>query len=269
MNTNNFPTKMPTKKTEEQIEFYIENTPKVFKILEDVAITASFGESKNPLDMKFQFETLCREAFPNNKISFPFEEVKNSFKDEFSHSICVSVNDCAAHGFDNFEAGDIVSVDVGLKIEDLNFDMATTTRICGAEPHSDNWARAPATALKRVLEEQPKDTMSISRIIEQVAEENNQSIIISLTGHGIGRHLHEAPYIYNKTGQFYSHKLFNGMVFCIEPVFVEGPCEKIIEDTYLDSDNWSVKTISGKSTSHIETMFCFWEDRIVDLTRSL
>ena len=262
---------IPMKKSQEDIEFYIKTTPKFCQIIQHIAHRITNKKIRTPYEAEQTLKFLCREEFTEYTFSLPFIKVENNFGDIFGHSICVSVNDCAAHGFNLFKDGDIVSIDAGLYINDninLNFDLAVTTVVGGVD-YKDQWIKAPETALKRIIEQQPKDTMQISRIIQDVAEQEEQSIIISLTGHGIGRYLHEAPYIYNKTGQFHPYKLFNGMVFCVEPIFVESPSEKLIEDTYLDHDNWSVKTMSKRRTSHFETMFCFWDDNIIDLTESL
>jgi len=93
------------------------------------------------------------------------------------------------------------------------------------------------------------------------------SIVLSLTGHGIGYSLHEAPIIYNAQGQFLNEELFDGLCFCAEPIFSPGKGEKnSIVKTYIDSDGWSIYTRNGNPTSHFETMLCVDNGQIIDLT---
>ena len=269
----------PVKKSKEEIQFYIENGPKFGNILYSLYKKIRDGELIYPEKIIMEYETMCNKEFKNHYTFYPFKIATNNENQFFGESICISVNEVAAHGNTKkrFEEGDVVSIDCGLavsmdvfkphsitplNIKYLHFDAAFTTEIGPKQ----NWIRAPWSALKMVAIGQPKNTYELAAIIENICEIDELSNVISLTGHGIGYNLHEPPIIHNAKGDYLREELFEGLCFCAEPVFAKRKKKKkLIERTYIDSDGWAISTQSGSPTSHFETMFCKHEGKIIDL----
>ena len=202
---------------------------------------------------------------------FPFNNQKNYLGESFGHPICISVNNTIAHGRpENYipKLGDVISVDCGVSIpygtRQLHLDAAFTVSYNKTEP----WVNAPLYALKKIIAQQPSDTMEIAKIIRQTAKDNNLNQVVSLTGHGIGYKLHEAPAIHNAPGNFLSVELFEGLCFCAEPIFVHPGKDKkssFICPTYIGTDGWKIITANDLPSSHFETTFGIINGQIVDL----
>ena len=263
--TQNF----PIKKTDEEIRLY-------------KSIGQKYGEIINMLgrwiqegivcDYEKEFELACKKEFKNP--TFPFKKQLNINKKPFMHSICMSINDRVAHTVpvsENIKIGDIVSLDCGMKLYGLNFDAAITYEF-GTKATGNEWYLMPKAALNHIEANNPSSTQKIARVIDNARKEYNNlmldkylSSIVKLTGHGIGHDLHEEPIIYNMPGDFLDFELFDGLVFCAEPIFVKSNSKKDICLTYMDSDRWSILTTSGEYSSHFETMFLFKDGQLYDL----
>ena len=265
--------KLPVLKSDDDIKFYLEHGPKFGNILRILNKEISSMSITEYSKISKRFKQLCRNTWKNYKIKFPFVDICNGYGDKFSKPICVSINDTIAHGLDKkINKGDIVSIDCGLAIKNkkryLNFDAAFTTH---TGIWKSDWIYAPALAINKISRMQLKEnttTANISFMIESTAKENNLNIVVSVTGHGIGRKLHEPPYIHNALGEFTPQKLINNMCFCVEPIFVLPAKNKErnnISKVYIDSDGWSIKSESGRPGSHFETMFCVYKNELVDL----
>lgn len=269
-----FRDKIPIKKSKDEIKFYIENGAKFGSILN--TIYKSILLFKTIQDIPVYFKELCEKTFPNKDIEYPFYDQENINYDKFGSEICVSVNDCVAHGKYNrkFQREDIISIDCGIKIsisssnklKYLTFDAAFTVQ----PSMEDVWINIPHKALCSIVNNNPKNTLDIAGIIEDTAKEASLLNVVSLTGHGIGASLHEPPVIHNARGDYIIDELFNGLCFCAEPIYVKSNQQKIsklIEKTYIDSDGWAIFTQSGASSSHFETMFAVINGQIVDLLK--
>jgi methionyl aminopeptidase len=110
--------------------------------------------------------------------------------------------------------------------------------------------------------------MEIATIIRETARAQHLKQVVSMTGHGIGYMLHEAPSIHNAPGEFLPVTLFEGICFCAEPIFVNPGYDSdssFISPTCIGTDGWEVATISGDLASHFETTFGIINGQIVDL----
>ena len=101
-----------------------------------------------------------------------------------------------------------------------------------------------------------------------MAEENGYSIVREYVGHGIGRKMHEDPQIPNYGTPGKGHKIKNGYVFAIEPMVNIGqPQTKVL------ADGWTVVTLDGRPSVHVEHTIAITEDgpqvftRVPDLAR--
>jgi methionyl aminopeptidase len=216
------------------------------------------------------FIEASKDVFGND-IQFPFIKQTNYLGEIFGHAICLSADSEVAHGRSfqkRHTPGAIISVDAGIAFpyEDkwLHLDAAFTASV----NTSNNWTNGPLKALQAIAESRPTNTAAIAKIIRDAAKEQEAKQVVSLTGHGIGFSLHEAPTIHNAPGEYSPVELFNGMCFCAEPIFVDPGCtnnDSFISPTCIGPDGWVVSTVSGDPASHFETTFGVIDGRIIDL----
>jgi len=264
---------LPIKKSEEEILLYMKYGKKFNEILLHLKVLVEEGIE---WDLEKKFTEISEDILSNQddikSISYPFKHQKNYLGREFGHAICMSINNVVAHGEPTIlKTGDTVSVDCGLFLcfkngSCLNFDSAFTG-VFGEKLDKDSWIYKSKNALNEIEIQQPKDTKSISKIIRHVAKDSKLKQVVSMTGHGIGHNLHEPPSIHNAPADFNNIELFEGLVFCAEPIFVKSDedFEKFIVQTALGSNGWEVLTTSDEMSTHFETMFCFVNGQIIDL----
>lgn len=268
MNSNKYGSTIPVRKSRNEIDFYLKHGPTFNKILLEMRDQVKEGKGS----LEFNFKRLCKHHF--SSVGYPFFHQKNHCGETFAKIICVSPNSIVAHGR-NIEPkkGDILSVDCGLSLplngRWIHFDSAFTCVYGMKRSKHTKWINAARTALANITKFQPKDTMELAEVIQQTALKNGLQIVVSLTGHGVGYSLHEAPAIHNAPGPFNPAPLFEGLVFCAEPIFVKAGIDILnptdIALTCLGTDNWEVSTINGDPASHFETMFGVVNGKIIDL----
>jgi len=188
----------------------------------------------------------------------------------YPSSLCVSINDEVVHGVPSenkiLTEGDIVSIDLGLKHKGFHADMARTVAVGTIDEVAERLINATREALDAGIKQAKhgNTTGDISSAIESVAHENDFSIVEELGGHGIGRNVHEDPFIANfgKPGE--GLELEVGMVLAIEPIFNEGS-----SDVQLSlSDNYTFTTKDGLRSAHFEHTVAITENGPEILTMS-
>ncbi len=170
----------------------------------------------------------------------------------FPASLCVSVNDEVIHGIPGnrvIHEGDIVSVDVGAKIDGFTGDCAGTY-ICG---DCDPEARRLVEVTRQSFYEGMKfarvgyRVSDISHAIQTYVEENGFSIVRDYVGHGVGQNLHEDPQVPNFGRPGHGPRLVAGMTIAVEPMVNIGGYE-----VKTMSNGWTVKTKDGTWAAHYE-----------------
>ena len=171
----------------------------------------------------------------------------------FPNSACISIDDVVVHGIPSdrrLEEGEIVSIDVGAAYGGFNGDAARTfpvgkisaekQRLIDVTRESFFKGIAQARAGKRLGD--------VSHAIQTHVEQNGFSVVRVMTGHGIGRHVHEEPNIPN-FGQAGSGVLLrSGYTLAIEPMVNMGDYRVSIDRR----DGWTCRTIDGKPSAHYE-----------------
>ncbi|MEK7553311.1 MAG: type I methionyl aminopeptidase [Patescibacteria group bacterium] len=169
----------------------------------------------------------------------------------YSATICASVNDVIVHGLpDNYQLknGDVLKLDSGVKHRGFYSDAAITVGIGTILPEAGKLIKATKMALEEAIKmAKPGNFLGdIGWVIEKVAKKFGVKTIKELTGHGIGRELHEDPTIYNFGKRGKGIELKSGMVLAIEPMFAIGT-EKIIQKK---DESWA--TADGSLSAHFE-----------------
>jgi len=266
---------IPVRKSPDMMDAYLEAGPKFGNILRQLYDLIHEGHLHDN-NLEDAFMKMAQGAFGLG-VRFPFTEQTNYLGEEFCYATCVSIDSEVAHGRSHHRVsrpGAIVSIDAGLAIPYmktkehrdimLHLDAAFTTSV----QVSNNWTDGPLKALQAIEKSHPTNTAAIAKIIRDTAKEQGAKQVVSLTGHGIGFSLHEAPTIHNAPGEYAPVELFNGLCFCAEPIFVDPGCSdngSFISPTCIGPDGWVVSTVSGDPASHFETTFGVIDGRIVDL----
>jgi methionyl aminopeptidase len=193
-----------------------------------------------------------------------------SFKgyDGFSNSICTSVNDQLAHGIPGsyvLQDGDIISIDIGAKYEDFHADSAWTFPVGTISETTRRLLETTEESLYKGIDEaKPGMRLSnISHAVQRYAESNGFSVVRELTGHGVGRDLHEAPDVPNFGRSGRGPILKPGMVLAIEPLVNEGS-----RDIWMvGDDDWTLMTQDGRNCAHYEHTIVITENGNEILTK--
>ena len=185
----------------------------------------------------------------------------------FPATACVSINDMVVHGIpDNtkLKNGDIVSVDVGSIYKGYHSDSAYTYIVGDVDEKTAKFVQNTQKALYdgiSVIKEGIK-LNEVCKAIEHVARENGYGVFECLTGHGVGRELHEDPFIPNLS----NHEsegiiLKSGMTLAIEPMFSLGT-----KNVWLLDDEWGIVTRDGSLAAHFEHTILVTKDGYEILT---
>jgi methionyl aminopeptidase len=167
-------------------------------------------------------------------------------------TVCASVNDQVVHGIPSprkLVSGDIVSIDMGAKLDGFFGDCAVTVPVGSVSPEAAELLRVTEEALFHGLEAvKPGARVSdIGAAVQQHVEAHGFSVVREFVGHGIGTSLHEDPQIANYGPGGRGPRLSEGMVLAIEPMVNVGkPAVKVL------TDGWTAVTKDGSLSAHFE-----------------
>ena len=169
----------------------------------------------------------------------------------FPANLCVSVNDEIVHGIPGeriLQEGDIVSLDVGAKLNGFHTDAAITIGVGRISKEAEELIAGTEGSLKSGIAQAVSgaQTGDISSAIQHYVESKGFSVVREYTGHGIGRDLHEEPQIPNFVVEK-GHLLRKGMALAIEPMVNVGDWH-----TKLAANQWTVLTADGSLSAHFE-----------------
>jgi methionyl aminopeptidase len=169
----------------------------------------------------------------------------------YPYTLCVSINDVVVHGQPSVykvREGDLVSLDLGLKYQGLYLDAAITVPVGDVGKQGKKLIEVTKDALAAGIKEaKPGHTLGhIGYAIQKVIEKNNFSVVDGLTGHGIGRELHEDPTVFNFGRKGQGEELEVGMVLAIEPMVAVGgsAIRQLLDESYGTAD--------GERAAHFE-----------------
>jgi methionyl aminopeptidase len=179
--------------------------------------------------------------------------VMPSFKNYrgFPANLCVSVNDEIVHGIPGeriLEEGDIVSLDVGARLNGFHTDAAVTIGVGGISKEAEDLIAVTEGSLESGVAQAISRAWvgDISSAIQRYVESKGFSVVREYTGHGVGRDLHEEPQIHNfVVGK--GSLLRKGMTLAIEPMVNAGDWH-----TRLAANQWTVLTADGSLSAHFE-----------------
>jgi len=171
---------------------------------------------------------------------------------DFPGAMCISIGDEAVHGIPGartVKAGDLVKLDVAVELDGYFGDTATTVAVEPAGAADTRLISAARAALARGIATATAGTRvrDVGAAVERIVEARGFSVLRELTGHGIGRGLHEAPTIYNYAHETARGRLHEGLVVTIEPMIAAGT-RRVLST----GDGWTVVTANGANSAHEE-----------------
>ena len=168
-------------------------------------------------------------------------------------TLCVSIDDEVVHGIPNpnriIQEGSIVSVDVGAILNGFHGDAARTFFAGKVSPEKERLVRVTQESFFEGIRYAKEGCRmgDIGNAIQQYCEKNGYSVVRALTGHGIGRAMHEDPEVPNFGQAGRGLRLSKGMTLAIEPMVNMG----VFGVDFL-SDGWTVRTKDGLPSAHYE-----------------
>lgn len=170
----------------------------------------------------------------------------------YPNASCISVNDVVVHGIPSLQVvndGDVVSVDVTALFKGYQGDAARTFAVGNVSAQNLALIDAAKSAFFAGLEYAKAGNRvgDVSGAIQLYTELKGYGVVRALTGHGIGRQMHEPPEVPNFGRSGTGVTLKNGMCLAIEPMITAGDWRVKVE-----RDKWTVRTADGSNAAHYE-----------------
>ena len=170
----------------------------------------------------------------------------------FPANICTSINEQVVHGIPGsrqLKNGDVISLDIGTKINGYYGDAAITVPVGEVDAELRKLLSVTEEALNKGIEQAilGNRLSDISHAVQLHAETHGYGVVRDYVGHGIGQRMHEDPQIPNYGPPGRGPLLKNGMTLAIEPMINLGT-----PDVEVLTDDWTVVTTDRKVSAHFE-----------------
>ena len=232
---------MVQKKSREEI--------KLMKIAGSIVakVHSAMKEAVKPGVSTLELDKIAYEIIKENKATPTFLGYHG-----FPASICASVNEEVVHGIPSkdriLKEGDVISIDVGATYHGMVGDGAWTYPVGEISEDKKMLLKATEEALFAGLEHMKSNDRleNVAGAIEDTANKYNLGIVRQYGGHGVGRNMHEDPFVFNYRTN--NHLILEkGMTIAIEPMLNLGG-----DDVYVLDDEWTVVTKDHKASAHFE-----------------
>lgn len=245
-----------TVKTPEEIAYMRESCRIVKETLDFVGSKIRAGMTTKDIDdLVYKYIVSCG-AYPS-ELGF----------EGYPASSCVSVNEVVVHGIPGDRIildGDIVSVDITAEKNGFHGDAARTFLVGDVSEEKRKLVKVTEECFFKAIEGLRAGTplYDIGYAVQTYAESRGYGVVRALTGHGIGREMHEDPSVPNYGKRGTGMRLKAGMTICIEPMITLGTYKVKMDYT----DGWTVTTVDGKCAAHYENTVLITEDGVEILT---
>jgi methionyl aminopeptidase len=184
----------------------------------------------------------------------------------YQYATCASINDEICHGFPRKEPlknGDVVTIDMVVNLNGALADSAWTYPVGTISPETEKLLEVTKNALYIGIEQAVigHRVGDIGHAIQTYVEAQGFSVVRDFTGHGIGRSIHEDPYIPHFGLPGRGPRLKEGMVITIEPMVNVGAWQ-----SKMDANGWTARTIDGKFSAQFEHTIAITKDGPLILT---
>lgn len=233
-------------KTATEIEAMRQGGKILASVMQKVAKAVKPGVSTKELDklaeenLRAQGATPSFLGYKSNHLVYPA-------------SLCTSINSEVVHGLPGvnkiLQEGDIIGLDLGCWYKGLCTDHALTVPVGKVSRQASKLIKTAQVALALGLKQVRAGAYvgDIGEAVQAYVEHQGFAVVRALTGHGVGRAVHEEPVVPNFGKSGHGAKLLAGMIIAIEPMVNEGDYEV----NNLD-DGWTVVTADGKLSAHFE-----------------
>ena len=180
---------------------------------------------------------------------------KPSFKNYhgFPAASCMSIDEVVVHGIPSLRVlkeGEILSVDVGAIVEGYHGDAARTFPVGKISAEKQRLIDVTRESFFEGIKEvrAGRRLGDLSHAIQAYVEARGYSVVREMTGHGIGRNMHEDPSIPNYGAAGSGPLLKAGYCLAIEPMVNMGKYHIEIDSL----DGWTCRARDGQPSAHYE-----------------
>lgn len=246
-----------TIKSEEEIKIMVEGGKKLARVKNELKKKIKKGNSTS------EIESLAVELISKEGGEPSFMMVPN-----YHWATCVNVNEGLVHGVPAknivFNKGDVVSVDVGFYYKGFHTDTSFTVAL---DPNVKvkKFLETGKLALKKAIQacREGNFISDISAVIEKTVSEKGYAPIRALSGHGVGKELHEDPMIPCFVSKGKGLRIRSGMALAIEVMYTMGK-----PDVVLAQDGWTISVRDGKISALYEETVAVTHHGLIVLTES-
>ena len=234
-------------KTEDEINLMRQANQLVGKTLVEL------GKHIKPGVTTLHLDRIAEEFIRDHGAIPTFKNFPNPYGEPFPASICTSINDVVVHGIpsdiDVLQEGDIISIDCGALLDGFNGDSCYTFAVGEITDDKRKLLQVTKESLARGIESAiaGNHVGDIGFAIQNYCQSFGYGVVRELTGHGIGKAMHEDPSIPNfgKCGN--GVMLKDGMCIAIEPMITMGD-----RRIGMLPDKWSIVTLDHLPAAHFE-----------------
>lgn len=237
-------------KSAEEISLMAEGGQKLSSILMDVFEKIEPGLSTLQIDSWIDKGIVKQGGEPS------FKKVRN-----YRYASCVGLNGEIVHSIPKedkiIKEGDILKIDLGMFYKGFNTDMSWSWEILTKKKKDFLGVGENALYLAIDVARSGNRVGHISLAIEKTITQAGYCPVNVLTGHGIGRKLHEEPMVPGvlKDELENTPKLLPGMTFAIEVIYAQKSPEAV-----LGADGWTISTKDGKISGLFEQTIAITEN---------
>lgn len=165
--------------------------------------------------------------------------------DDYKWTICTTINNEVVHGIPTereLVEGDIVGIDIGALYKGYHSDQAISLAVGKIEPEIEVFLETGRNTLKEAIKKAVVGGHigDISAVIQEGVESAGYNVVKNLTGHGVGRQLHEDPMVPCFGKAHKGPEIQENMTLAVEVIYAQGSGEVLIED-----DDWTISTKDG------------------------
>ncbi len=243
-------------KTEKEIELMRESCRIVKETLDFVGKNIRAGMTTKEVDeLVYRYITSCG-AYPS-ELGY----------EGYPASSCVSVNEVVVHGVPSDRVildGDIVSVDITAEKNGYHGDACRTYLIGNVSAEKKRLVKVTEECFFKAVDglQAGVPLFDIGYKVQTHAEANGYGVVRALTGHGIGKEMHEDPSVPNYGKKGTGMRLKSGMTICIEPMITMGTYKV----NFNREDGWTVTTADGLPAAHYENTVLITDGGVEILT---